>query len=77
MINKNYLDYNYFESEYYKITLYKFISSLIKMIIAILFLKKEKYLIHRYRLLGLINAYQGKNSWLRPSYLNKFNYGKK
>ena len=23
MINKNYLDYNYFESEYYKITLYK------------------------------------------------------
>ena len=51
----------------YKITLYKFISSLIKMIIAILFLKKEKYLIHRYRLLGLINAYQGKNSWLRPS----------
>ena len=50
----------------YKITLYKFISSLIKMLIAILFLKKEKYLIHRYRLLGLINAYQGKNSWLRP-----------
>jgi len=50
----------------YKITLYKFISSLVKMLIAILFLKKEKYLIHRYRLLGLINAYQGKNSWLRP-----------
>jgi GT2 family glycosyltransferase len=50
----------------YKVTLCKFISSLIKMLIAILFLKKEKYLIHRYRLLGLINAYQGKNSWLRP-----------
>jgi len=50
----------------YKVTLYKFISSLIKILIAILFLKKEKYLIHRYRLLGLINAYQGKNSWLRP-----------
>ena len=50
----------------YKVTLYKFISSLIKMLIAILFLKKEKYLIHKYRLLGLINAYQGKNSWLRP-----------
>ena len=51
----------------YKITLYKFISSLIKMLTAILLLKKEKYLIHRYRLLGLINAYKGKNSWLRPS----------
>jgi GT2 family glycosyltransferase len=51
----------------YKVTLYKFISSLIKMLIAILLLKKEKYLIHKYRLLGLINAYQGKNSWLRPS----------
>jgi len=51
----------------YKITLYKFISSLVKMLIAIILLKKEKYLIHRYRLLGLINAYQGKNSWLRPS----------
>ena len=51
----------------YKITLYKFISSLIKMLIAIILLKKEKYLIHRYRLLGLINAYQGKNSWLRPT----------
>jgi hypothetical protein len=50
-----------------KITLYKFISSLIKMLVAIILLKKEKYLIHRYRLLGLINAYQGKNSWLRPS----------
>jgi len=49
----------------YKITLYKFISSLIKMLIAILFLKKEKYLIHKYRLLGLINDYKGKNSWLR------------
>jgi N-acetylglucosaminyl-diphospho-decaprenol L-rhamnosyltransferase len=51
----------------YKITLYKFISSLIKMLVAIILLKKEKYLIHRYRLLGLINAYQGKNSWLRPT----------
>jgi GT2 family glycosyltransferase len=51
----------------YKVTLYKFISSFIKMLLAILLLKKEKYLIHKYRLLGLINAYQGKNSWLRPS----------
>ena len=50
----------------YKITLYKFMSSLIKMIIALLLLKKKNYLIYKYRLLGLINAYRGKNSWLRP-----------
>jgi GT2 family glycosyltransferase len=50
----------------YKITLYKFISSLIKMLIAMLLFKKKKYLIYKYRLLGLINAYRGKNSWLRP-----------
>ena len=50
----------------YKITLYKFISSLIKMLMAMLLFKKKKYLIYKYRLLGLINAYQGKNSWLRP-----------
>ena len=50
----------------YKITLYKFITSLIKMLMAMLLFKKKKYLIYKYRLLGLINAYRGKNSWLRP-----------
>jgi GT2 family glycosyltransferase len=50
----------------YKITLYKFISSLIKMLMAMLLFKKKKYLIYKYRLLGLINAYRGKDSWLRP-----------
>ena len=50
----------------YKITLYKFISSLIKMLMAMLLFKKKKYLIYKYRLLGLINAYRGRNSWLRP-----------
>ena len=50
----------------YKITLYKFISSLIKILMAMLFFKKKKYLIYKYRLSGLINAYRGKNSWLRP-----------
>jgi GT2 family glycosyltransferase len=50
----------------YKRTLYKFLSSLIKMLIAMILFKKKKYLIYKYRLLGLINAYQGKNSWLRP-----------
>jgi len=50
----------------YKITLYKFTSSLIKILMAMLFFKKKKYLIYKYRLSGLINAYRGKNSWLRP-----------
>ena len=50
----------------YKITLYKFISSLIKILMAMLLFKKKKYLIYKYRLSGLINAYRGKNSWLRP-----------
>jgi len=50
----------------YKITLYKFTSSLIKILMAMLLFKKKKYLIYKYRLSGLINAYRGKNSWLRP-----------
>ena len=50
----------------YKITLYKFTSSLIKILMAMLLLKKKKYLIYKYRLSGLINDYRGKNSWLRP-----------
>jgi GT2 family glycosyltransferase len=56
----------------YKITLYKFISSLIKILLSIMLIKKKKYLIHKYRLLGLINAYQGKSSWLRPDKIKNF-----
>jgi GT2 family glycosyltransferase len=56
----------------YKITLYKFISSLIKMLLSIILIQKKKYLIHNYRLLGLINAYQGKSSWLRPDKIKNF-----
>lgn len=56
----------------YKITLYKFISSLTKMLLSIILIKKKKYLIHKYRLLGLINAYQGKSSWLRPDKIKNF-----
>ena len=56
----------------YKITFYKFISSLIKMLLSILLMKKKKYLIHKYRMLGLINAYKGKASWLRPFEANDF-----
>jgi N-acetylglucosaminyl-diphospho-decaprenol L-rhamnosyltransferase len=54
----------------YKITAYRFISSFIKMLLSILLIQKKKYLIHKYRLLGLINAYRGKTSWLRPSHIN-------
>ena len=56
----------------YKITLYKFISSSIKMLLSIILIQKKKYLIHKYRLLGLINAYQGKSSWLRPDKIKNF-----
>ena len=50
----------------YKITIYKFISSLFKILLSLLTFKKKIYLIHMYRLKGLINAYKGKTSWLRP-----------
>jgi len=50
----------------YKITLYKFTSSLIKILMAMLLFKKKKYLKYKYRLSELINAYREKNSWLRP-----------
>jgi GT2 family glycosyltransferase len=56
----------------YKITLYKFISSLLKISLSILLMQKKKYLIHKYRLLGLINAYKKKDSWLRPDHINNF-----
>jgi N-acetylglucosaminyl-diphospho-decaprenol L-rhamnosyltransferase len=54
----------------YKITLYKFVSSLLKILLSILLMQKKKYLIHKYRLLGLINAYKKKDSWLRPDHIN-------
>ena len=54
----------------YKITLYKFISSLLKILLSIILMKKKKYLIHKYRLLGLINAYKKKDSWLRPHHIS-------
>ena len=54
----------------YKITAYRFISSFTKMLLSMLLMQKKKYLIHKYRLLGLINAYKGKSSWLRPYHIN-------
>ena len=56
----------------YKITFYKFISSLIKMLLSKLLMKKKKYMIHKYRVLGLINAYKGRASWFRPFEENDF-----
>ena len=56
----------------YKITFYKFISSLIKMLLSKLLIKKKKYLIYKYRVLGLINAYKGRASWFRPFEENDF-----
>ena len=56
----------------YKITLYKFISSLLKILLSIILMKKKKYLIHKYRLLGLINVFKKKDSWLRPDHISDF-----
>jgi GT2 family glycosyltransferase len=66
----NYKHFGLFSA--YKITLYKFISSLLKMLVSIILIQKKKYLINKYRVLGLINAYQGKNSWLRPDQIKNF-----
>ena len=56
----------------YKILIYKFISSLLKILLSMLLIKKKNYLIHKYRMLGLINAYKKKDSWLRPDHINNF-----
>jgi len=50
----------------YKATIYKFISSTLKLLLNALFLKKKKVLIYYFRLLGLSSAYLGKSSWYRP-----------
>lgn len=53
----------------YKITIIRFFSSLIKMIYSFLLFRKKIFLINKFRLLGLINAYLGKPSFLRPENL--------
>jgi hypothetical protein len=50
----------------YKITIRKFISSILKLILAVMLLNKAKFLVHYYRLHGLINAFLKNPSWLRP-----------
>jgi len=56
----------------YRVTLGKFFSSLAKLIISLIFLKKKIFLINKYRLSGLLNAYINKPSWLRPDDIKDF-----
>ena len=54
----------------YCVTLNKLISSLYRFILSTLLFNSKKRKINFYRILGLVNAYQGNSSWLRP-YLKK------
>jgi len=51
----------------YRITIGKFFSSIVKLFFALIFLNKKNFLIHYYRLSGLINAFLKKPAWLRPN----------
>ena len=50
----------------YRMTLGRFFSSLFKLFFALITLNKKKFLIHYYRLSGLINAFLKKPAWFRP-----------
>ena len=45
----------------------KFFSSLFKLFFFLIFFNKKKFLIHYYRLNGLLNAFLQRPSWLRPN----------
>ena len=51
----------------YRITIGKFFSSIVKLFVALIFLNKKNFLVHYYRLNGLMNAFLRKPAWLRPS----------
>jgi len=51
----------------YRLAIVKFISSVIKLFIAMVFFNKKNFLIHCYRLNGLLNAFFKKSAWLRPN----------
>ena len=51
----------------YRITISKFFSSIVKLLVALIFLNKKNFLVHYYRLNGLMNAFLRKPAWLRPS----------
>ena len=50
----------------YRMTLGRFFSSILKLFFALITFNKKKFLIHYYRLSGLINAFLKKPAWLRP-----------
>jgi GT2 family glycosyltransferase len=50
----------------YKITAFKFFSSIIKLFISLIFFNQKKTLINYYRINGLWNSFLRKPSWLRP-----------
>jgi len=51
----------------YRLAIVKFISSVIKLFIAMVLFNKKNFLIHYYRLNGLLNAFFKKSAWLRPN----------
>jgi GT2 family glycosyltransferase len=51
----------------YRVAIVKFISSVIKLFIAMVLFNKKNFLIHCYRLNGLLNAFFKKSAWLRPN----------
>ena len=53
----------------YRVTIGKFISSIIKLFIALILFNKKNFLIYYYRLSGLLNAFFKKSAWLRPDNL--------
>jgi len=50
----------------YRVTLYKFFSSLFKFLIGYILFKKNYSSVYKSRMEGLINAYFNKSSWRRP-----------
>ena len=53
----------------YRVTIVKFILSVIKLFIALILFNKKNFLIYHYRLSGLFNAFFKKSAWLRPDNL--------
>jgi GT2 family glycosyltransferase len=51
----------------YRVAIVKFIPSVIKLFIAMVLFNKKNFLIHYYRLNGLLNAIFKKSAWLRPN----------
>ena len=51
----------------YRISIVKFISSIIKLFTSLFLFNKKNFLIHYYRLSGLLNAFFRKSAWLRPN----------